>query len=181
MKHSNGPLAGLIIIEPLVLKDNRGYFYEAHQHERYHALGIPRFTQDNTSRSQKNVLRGMHYQLPHAQGKLVGVTHGAVLDVVIDIRRSSKTFGQWFSIELNDQNHIQMYIPPGFAHGFCVLSDYADFYYKCTDYYTPGAEHGIRWNDPQLNIAWPIKNPILSNKDEVYPLLNEITDDKLFS
>lgn len=181
MKTHTTPLDGLILIEPKVLMDNRGYFYEGHQYARYAALGIPPFLQDNVSRSQQNVIRGLHYQKPNAQGKLVGVTHGAVLDVVVDIRKSSPTFGQWFSVVLSDENHLQMYVPPGFAHGFCVLSPYADFYYKCTDVYTPGAEHGIIWNDPQLNIDWPIKNPILSPKDEVYPTLNEIPDEQIFS
>lgn len=137
--------------------------------------------QDNYSRSKKNVLRGLHYQLPHPQGKLVGVTRGSVYDVVVDIRLSSPTFGNWFGIHLNDENQMQMYIPPGFAHGFCVLSDEADFYYKCTDFYAPGTEHGIIWNDEKLNIAWPISNPILSPKDEIYSSLYEIPHDQLFA
>ncbi len=134
---SPGPLAGLIIIEPKVFKDNRGYFYEGFQQKRYSELGIPAFVQDNSSRSTRNVIRGLHYQLPAIQGKLVDVTRGKVWDVVIDIRVSSPTFGQWAGFTLSDENHIQFYIPPGFAHGFCVLSEEADFYYKCTDYYIP--------------------------------------------
>lgn len=181
MKISTAPLEGLIIIEPKVFVDARGYFFETFQSQRYADLGIPAFVQDNVSRSNKNVLRGLHYQLPHAQGKLVWVTRGSVWDVVIDIRVKSPTFGQWFGITLSDENHLQMYIPPGFAHGFCVQSEVADFHYKCTDFYTPSAEHGIRWNDPKLNIPWPISHPITSPKDDIYPTLNEIPHDQLFA
>lgn len=176
-----GPLAGLIIINPRVFKDDRGYFFETFQEQRYKELGIPNFVQDNISRSQKNVLRGLHYQRPHTQGKLVSVIVGSVWDVVVDIRRSSPTFGQWFGITLSEENHTQMYIPPGFAHGFCVLSDEVIFAYKCTDFYAPKAEHGIAWNDPGLGIAWPITQPILSPKDEMYANLNEIAHDDLFA
>ena len=164
-----------------MLTDNRGYFFEASQHERYGQSGIPAFVQQNLSRSNKNVLRGLHYQLPKAQGKLVGVTRGEVWDVAIDIRRSSPTFGKWFGIILNDQNHTQLYIPPGFAHGFCVLSDEADFYYQCTDFYSPQHEQGVAWNDPLLNIDWPVQQPILSTKDQTYPTIDQISHDKLFA
>ena len=181
MKIMEAPLNGLIIIEPRIFNDSRGYFFEDYQKERYQELGIPEFVQHNLSRSTRNVLRGLHYQLPHAQGKLVGVTRGHVWDVVVDIRVNSKTFGQWFGIDLTDENHLQMYVPPGFAHGFCVLSDEADFYYKCTDFYTPACERGIIWNDARLNIAWPVKNPILSPKDEVYSSLHEIAHEQLFA
>ncbi|RDI44795.1 dTDP-4-dehydrorhamnose 3,5-epimerase [Aquicella lusitana] len=181
MHTTNGPLSGLLIIEPRVFKDSRGYFFETHQQTRYGSLRIPHFVQDNVSRSHRNVLRGLHYQLPHAQGKLVWVTRGSVWDVVVDIRKSSPTFGQWFGITLSDENHIQMYIPPGFAHGFCVLSEEADFHYKCTDYYAPSYEHGIAWNDARLNIAWPVSSPVLSPKDEIYPALHEIAHENLFT
>lgn len=181
MKMTEGPLSGLLIFEPKIFNDNRGYFFEVFQAERYADVGIPPFVQDNISRSTKNVLRGLHYQLPRAQGKLVWVTRGTVWDIALDIRVSSPTFGQWFSIILSDENHTQMYIPPGFAHGFCVLSDEADFYYKCTDFYTPKAEHGIAWNDTNLNIPWPIQHPILSPKDEVYPHLKDIPHENLFA
>lgn len=181
MQTKSAPLNGLIIIEPAVYKDSRGYFYEGFQKNRYAELGIPDLLQDNVSRSSKHVIRGLHYQLPHAQGKLVGVTHGSVWDVVVDLRKSSPTFRQWYGITLNDENHIQMYIPPGFAHGFCVLSDVADFYYKCSEFYSPGNEHGVAWNDPALQIPWPTDNPILSPKDEIYLPLNEIPNDKLFT
>ncbi|OGT60689.1 MAG: dTDP-4-dehydrorhamnose 3,5-epimerase [Gammaproteobacteria bacterium RIFCSPHIGHO2_12_FULL_43_28] len=180
MKTRPTPLDGLLIIEPHVFSDERGYFYETFQQQRYSELGLPAFLQDNTSHSGKKVLRGLHYQLPQAQGKLVYVTRGSVWDVVVDIRRESKTFGQWFGITLSDENHLQFYIPPGFAHGFCVVSEGADFHYKCTDFYAPNGEHGIAWNDPTLNIPWPIKNPILSPKDKVYSNLNEVAGENLF-
>lgn len=181
MKATQGPLAGLIIIEPPIFGDERGYFYESFQQKRYTELGIPPFVQDNISRSKKNTLRGLHYQLPHAQGKLVFVTHGKVWDIVVDIRQSSPTFGKYFSITLSDENHTQMYIPPGFAHGFCVLSDEADFSYKCTDFYHPASEHGIRWNDNGLQIPWPVTTPVLAPKDAAYCRLNEIPHEQLFS
>lgn len=181
MQINSAPLSGLMILEPQIFNDERGYFFEMVQHHRYAKYGMPAFLQANISRSKKNVLRGLHYQLPHAQGKLIGVIRGSVWDVVVDIRRSSPTFAQWFSIELNDQNHLQMYIPPGFAHGFCVLSDEADFYYHCTDLYEPKSEKGILWNDPQLNISWPITQPILSAKDQIYPQLCGISHEHLFA
>ena len=180
MNISEGALPGLKIIQPNLYKDTRGYFYETFQHKRYEALGIPAFVQDNFSYSVRNVIRGLHYQLPNTQAKLVYVTRGQVWDVVVDIRRSSPTFAKWFGIELSDENHLQMYIPPGFAHGFCVLSDAAHFHYKCSEYYAPHSEHGIIWNDETLNIPWPIKNPILTPKDETYPNLSQLTHEKLF-
>lgn len=181
MNIKTAPLQGLIIIEPKVFNDERGYFYETFQQERYAKLGIPAFVQDNISHSKRHVLRGLHYQNPHGQGKLVSVTRGSVWDVVVDIRVQSPTFGQWFGITLSDENHTQMFIPAGFAHGFCVLSEAADFSYKCTDYYSPACEHGIAWNDPRLNITWPVQNPVLSPKDEVYPPLHEIAHEQLFA
>lgn len=181
MKITNAPLAGILLIEPRVFNDERGFFYESHQLKRYQEAGIPPLVQDNISRSKRNTLRGLHYQSPHAQGKLVWVLRGKVWDVMVDIRQSSPTFKQWFGITLSDENPMQVYIPPGFAHGFCTLSDEADFCYKCTDYYAPTAEHGIIWNDPEINIAWPISNPVLSTKDCVYPTLSEIEHAKLFA
>ena len=174
------PFKELLVIEPRFIKDSRGYFFETYQESRYKEQGIPHFVQDNMSRSKQGTLRGLHYQLPNAQGKLVWVMRGTVWDVVVDIRLTSKTFGQWFSMTLSEKDHIQLYIPPGFAHGFCVLSDEADFHYKCTDFYNPQAEHGIAWNDQELHIEWPIKNPILSAKDGLYPPLSEIPHDELF-
>lgn len=181
MKISEAPLSGLIIIEPKIFNDHRGYFFESFQQERYAELGIPEFVQDNQSHSKKDILRGLHYQLPHAQGKLVSVLRGSVWDVVVDLRRSSPTFGQWFGITLDDKTHTQMYVPAGFAHGFCVLSEEADFLYKCTDYYAPNCEAGIVWNDPDLNITWPCMSPILAEKDQQLPRFSEIKDDKFFA
>lgn len=181
MKITKTPLEGLLIIEPHVFKDNRGYFYESFQQERYSKAGMPLFVQDNVSHSSANTLRGLHYQLPRPQGKLVWVTQGTVWDVAVDVRASSPTFGEWYSITLSSDNHTQMYIPPGFAHGFCVLSETAVFHYKCTDFYAPECEHGIRWDDPSLNITWPISNPVLSTKDSTYPTLEEMTHEQLFA
>lgn len=179
MKVTHGPLKGLIIIEPKIFEDTRGYFFEAYQEKRFAELGIPAFVQDNVSYSKKNVLRGMHYQFPQTQGKLVSVSRGEVWDVVVDVRRDSKTFGEWFGITLSESNHTQMYVPPGFAHGFCVLSDEAYFHYKCTTFYAPHCEKGLRWNDKRVNIAWPIEHPIILPKDENYPSLDDIAYDQL--
>lgn len=181
MKITEAPLQGILLLEPKVFADDRGFFYESYQAARYLEAGIPPLVQDNISRSKKNALRGLHYQLPHAQGKLVWVTRGIVWDVMVDIRRSSPTYRQHFSIELSESSLKQIYIPPGFAHGFCVLSDEADFCYKCTDYYAPQHEHGILWNDPELGIKWPVSNPVLSAKDAAYPTLSEIEHDRVFS
>ena len=181
MKITNTPLSGLIIIDPIIHTDQRGFFFETFQQERYTDLGIPPFVQDNISRSKQHTLRGLNYQLPRSQGKLIWAIRGAIWDVVIDIRKNSKTFGQSFSIKLNDENHTQFYIPPGFAHGFCVLSNEADIYYKCTDFYMPACEHGILWNDPDLNISWPSSQPVLSAKDAKYPPLREIAQEHLFA
>lgn len=181
MNITEGPLAGVKIIEPRVFSDDRGYFYESHQIKRYEEAGIPNLVQDNISLSKKNTVRGLHYQLPNQQGKLVWVTRGKVWDVMVDIRKSSPTFKKWFAIELSEEKPTQVYIPPGFAHGFCVLSDEAVFCYKCSDFYAPDAEHGIIWNDTELGIEWPVDTPVLSAKDEKYPTLSEIADDNLFS
>jgi dTDP-4-dehydrorhamnose 3,5-epimerase len=174
-------LDGVVIIEPKIFTDPRGYFYESFQAERYqqHGIAMP-FVQDNVSHSVKNVVRGLHYQLQKPQGKLVYVFYGSVLDVAVDIRVSSPTFGKIFYTELSAENHRQIYIPPGFAHGFCVLSDTAGFIYKCTDYYDPVSERGVIWNDPDLMIPWPVKDPILVEKDKMYSRLKDISDDQLF-
>ncbi len=161
------PLPGLLVIKPDVYEDERGFFLETWQSERYKEVGIEEdFVQDNWSRSTESVLRGLHFQNEHPQGKLVSVRGGRVFDVAVDIRPESETFGEWYGNELSVQNHLQMYIPPGFAHGFCVLSEIADFNYKCTNYYYPKDEGGIVWNDPSLEIDWPLKNPIISRKDK---------------
>ena len=167
MKVINTKLKGCVIIEPKVFGDDRGFFLEIFQAERYsHLAGINLpFVQDNHSRSSKGVLRGLHFQKTKPQGKLVRVARGEVYDVALDIRRGSLTFGQWEGVILSEENKRQFWVPPGFAHGFLVLSDTADFEYKCTDYYDPTDEGSILWNDPDLDIPWPVADPILSNKD----------------
>ncbi|WP_448722705.1 dTDP-4-dehydrorhamnose 3,5-epimerase [Pseudomonas farris] len=162
-------LPGVLIIEPKVFGDERGFFYESFNAKAFEeATGLnTRFVQDNHSRSQKGVLRGLHYQLENTQGKLVRVTAGEVLDVAVDIRRSSPHFGKWVAVRLSADNHRQLWVPEGFAHGFVVLSDFAEFLYKTTDYYTPSAERSIRWDDPDLGIDWQLDEaPKLSTKDQ---------------
>jgi dTDP-4-dehydrorhamnose 3,5-epimerase len=167
----------VIVLAPPVFTDSRGYFLETYQQKKYAELGIPKpFVQDNQSYSTKNVLRGLHFQLRYPQGKLVRVTQGTVFDVAIDIRKNSPTFGKWHGEILSAENHKQMYIPENFAHGFCVLSDSAEFLYKCTDFYVPGDEGGLIWNDPQLGIKWPIDTPILSAKDAALPQIADILE-----
>ncbi|MEN6566461.1 MAG: dTDP-4-dehydrorhamnose 3,5-epimerase [Veillonellales bacterium] len=173
-------LPGVLIVETRAFGDERGFFKETWRQERYEALGIKGpFVQDNLSYSTRGVLRGLHYQNPHSQGKLVSVVLGAVFDAAVDIRVGSPTFGQWTGVELSGDNHRQFWIPPGFAHGFCVLSDTVYFTYKCTDVYTPSAEGGIIWNDPDIGIQWPVGAGVLSDKDQVYPRLKDIAADKL--
>ncbi len=168
------PLPGVLIIEPKVFGDARGFFLETFQARRYAEAGIDLpFVQDNLSRSVKGTLRGLHFQQPQPQGKLVYVLAGAVFDVCVDIRSGSPTFGRWFGLELSADNHLQLWIPPGFAHGFCVLSDSADFAYKCTALYAPEFDRGIAWNDPDIGIRWPIENPLLSKKDAAAPRLKD--------
>lgn len=169
-------LEGVVIIEPKVFGDHRGFFMETFSAERYRELaGIElSFVQDNHSRSNKGVLRGLHFQKTKPQGKLVSVTRGAVYDVAVDINPESPTFGKYVGVELNDKNHRQLYIPPGYAHGFCVLSDVVDFTYKCTDYYQPEDEGGLAWDCPYIAIDWPIADPQLSEKDKAYPGLQEL-------
>lgn len=168
-------IPGLLLIEPDVFRDPRGLFLETYHARRYEEAGIPGpFVQDNYSQSMRGTLRGLHYQEPHAQGKLVMVTEGAVYDVVVDIRKGSPSFGNWYGVELSAENRRQLYVPPGCAHGFCVTSDRASFLYKCTDYYAPSDEHGIIWNDPALAIPWPVATPILSAKDQAYKSLAEM-------
>jgi len=161
-------ISGLILIEPKAFGDARGFFFESYQRDRYRDAGITEsFVQDNVSRSCRGTLRGLHYQLVQPQGKLVFVTRGEVFDVAVDMRRSSPTFGKWFGALLNDENHRQLYVPPGFAHGFYVTSEIADFAYKCTDFYNPSHERTLLWNDPAVGIEWPQQvSPILSPKDE---------------
>ena len=165
-----------VVIEPKVFGDDRGFFLETFQTQRYAELvGITLpFVQDNHSRSSKAVLRGLHYQKTKPQGKLVRVVRGEVYDVAVDIRQDSSTFGQWEGVILSEENKTQFWVPPGFAHGFLVLSDTADFEYKCTDYYDPSDEGSIIWDDPDLNISWPIKCPQLSHKDLNAPRLVDL-------
>lgn len=165
----------VLLLHPRVFGDDRGFFVETWREPwRDRIPGAPRFVQDNHSRSRKGVLRGLHFQLNHPQGKLVRVARGEVFDVAVDIRGGSPTFGQWVGAVLSDTNHHQLYVPPGFAHGFCVLSDEADFLYQCTDYYHPEDEGGVSWNDAALGIEWPVQNPALSPKDEQWQPLAEI-------
>ncbi|HLJ11915.1 MAG TPA: dTDP-4-dehydrorhamnose 3,5-epimerase [Planctomycetaceae bacterium] len=160
-------LAGVVLIEPRVFEDARGFFMESFHKPRFAAAGIDvEFVQDNHSRSRQGVLRGLHYQIKHPQGKLVRAIRGKVFDVAVDLRRSSPGFGRWYGCELSESNRRQMYIPPGFAHGFCVTSDVAEVIYKCTEVYSPEDERTLLWNDPALGVDWPIASPTLSPKDE---------------
>ncbi len=177
MKVIQTTLADCVIIEPNVFGDQRGFFMETFQAERYKTdAGIEQaFVQDNHSRSTQGVLRGLHFQKTKPQGKLVRVTQGEVFDVAVDLRDGSPTYGKWEGVYLTGENHLQFYVPPGFAHGFVVVSETADFQYKCTDYYDPTDEGGILWNDPEIGIEWPVASPILSDKDKVLPTLSELT------
>jgi len=175
MKITTTAIPGVFIITPKVFGDSRGFFLETFQAARYAEAGISgHFVQDNHSRSAKGVLRGLHFQRQHPQGKLVYVTVGSVFDVAVDIRKDSPTFGKWVGVTLSANEHQQFYVPPGFAHGFCVLSDTADFHYKCTDYYHPEDEDSLRWDDPDIGIQWPISEPLLSAKDANAPQLKEL-------
>ncbi len=176
MKVTSQSLSGLLLIEPRVFSDSRGYFKEVYQAERFAQCGLPaKFVQDNYSRSVKNTVRGLHYQIPNAQGKLIWAVRGEIFDVAVDLRRHSPTFGSWLGFHLSDSNHHQLYIPPGFAHGFCVLSEFADVAYKCTQAYHAESEQTIQWNDRDLAISWPVTDPILSPKDaQATPFRNAI-------
>lgn len=164
------PIDGLLVLEPKVFGDERGFFMESWNQQTFERLlgQAPRFVQDNHSRSTRGVLRGLHYQLEQAQGKLVRVVRGSVFDVAVDLRRGSATFGRWYGVELSESNHRQFWVPAGFAHGFLVLSESADFLYKTTDYYAPAHERCIAWNDPDVGIEWPVQGlePRLSAKDQ---------------
>ncbi|GEL71631.1 dTDP-4-dehydrorhamnose 3,5-epimerase [Myxococcus virescens] len=174
MKVTPLEIPDVLLLEPKVFGDDRGFFMEMFHAARYAAVGIPGpFVQDNYSRSAKGTLRGLHFQEPQAQGKLVQVLAGAVYDVAVDVRRGSPTFGQWVAAELSSDNRRQLWIPPGFAHGFCVVSDSADFHYKCTALYAPETERSVVWNDPDLAIPWPVREPRLSPKDAQAPRLRD--------
>lgn len=173
-------LPGVVIVEPRVFGDSRGYFVETWSAGRYAAAGVPGpFVQDNVSRSTLGVLRGLHLQHPHGQGKLVSVLFGSVLDVAVDVRRGSPTFGQSVAVELSEENHRQLYIPPGFAHGFCVTSETVLFAYKCTDLYHVEAELGVRFDDPDLALPWPAGPHQVSAKDAALPRLRDIPEEAL--
>jgi dTDP-4-dehydrorhamnose 3,5-epimerase len=173
-------LKDVLIIEPRVFGDHRGYFLETHQKQRYAEAGIAvDFVQDNISFSQQRTLRGLHFQHPHGQAKLVQVLEGEVFDVAVDVRPDSPGFGQSVAVTLSTRNHRQLFIPQGFAHGFCVLSPTALFLYKCSDFYAPQYEAGVCWDDPDLAIAWPVKDPLLSERDRAFPRLKEIPPGRL--
>ncbi len=173
-------LDGVQIIEPKVFRDHRGFFLETYHEKRYREAGIPsRFVQDNLSFSVRGTLRGLHYQLRHPQAKLVQVLTGEIFDVAVDLRPGSRTFGRWTGVYLSGDNQRQLFIPEGFAHGFCVLSETAYFSYKCSDLYTPGDEGGIFWADPEIGIDWPVSDPIISEKDMALPKLHTCPPEKL--
>ena len=187
MKATRLAIPEVVLIEPKVFGDARGFFFESFNQKAFNeATGTNhQFVQDNHSRSSRGVLRGLHYQIQQAQGKLVRVARGAVFDVAVDIRRSSPTFGQWVGAELTEDNQHQLWVPPGFAHGFVVLSESADFLYKTTDYYAPQHERSIAWNDPSIGISWPAlaqgQQPLLSAKDSAAPLLASLGAEALFA
>ncbi|MEZ2419360.1 dTDP-4-dehydrorhamnose 3,5-epimerase [Luteibacter sp. RCC_6_2] len=180
MKFIETSLPSCIVIEPQVFGDARGFFYESYNEAKYRQAGIDRrFVQSNVSRSARGVLRGLHYQWPHPQGKLVSVVEGEVFDVAVDIRRGSPTFGQWTGVMLTAENHRHFWIPEGFAHGFCVVSEHATFSYQCTDLYSAPADGSVYWNDPAIGIDWPLASPLLSDKDTRALLLADIAPERL--
>jgi len=171
-----------LIIEPKVFGDARGFFMETWNEQRYREAGLDlHFVQDNLSSSRRGTLRGLHFQNPNAQGKLVWVVEGEVFDVAVDLRRSSPTFGKWHGLNLSSQNRLQFYVPPGFAHGFAVLSERAVFGYKCTEFYSPKDEQTLSWNDPDVGVKWPFEKPVLSEKDKRGVRLKDLTADRLFA
>ena len=176
MKVSETELPGVLLLELDVYPDERGQFFEIFNDGRYQSLGLPtRFVQDNFSRSRKGVVRGLHYQQPRPQGKLVQVLRGRILDVAVDLRRSSAHFARWVGIELSSDRPTQLWVPPGFAHGFCALTD-ADVLYKCTDAYVASCDRALRWNDPDLAIRWPVESPVVSPKDDRAPFLRDVRE-----
>lgn len=180
MKVTPQAIPDLLLLEPRAFGDARGFFYECWNQRKYADAGLPsEFVQDNVSFSGRGILRGLHVQNPHSQGKLVQVLQGEVFDVAVDIRQHSPTFGRWHGITLSSENKHQFWIPPGFAHGFCVTSETALFHYKCTDYYSPADELTVLWNDPDIGIRWPTANPILSAKDEKGLPLKEVPPERL--
>jgi dTDP-4-dehydrorhamnose 3,5-epimerase len=167
-------LPGVVVITPRVHRDPRGFFLETWRQDQYEAAGIPGpFVQDNHSRSVRGTLRGLHWQDPRPQGKLVRAVEGEIYDVAVDIRPESPTFGRWIGVYLSAENFQQCYVPPGFAHGFCVVSEWAQVQYKCTDFYAPEHERGLLWNDPAIGIDWPVDAPVLSGRDQAHPTLEQ--------
>ena len=181
MKRLRTRLDGLVLLAPTVHGDERGFFLETYREDAWAAEGVTGpFRQDNQSRSRRGTLRGIHFQTHPGQAKLVRCSRGSIFDVVVDLRRDSPTFGEWEGVELSDDNAQQLFIPVGFGHGFCVLSDVADFVYKCSNYYDPATEKGIRFDDPAVGIEWPVEDPIVSERDRVAPTLAEVRDDLPF-
>ncbi|MCX8089628.1 MAG: dTDP-4-dehydrorhamnose 3,5-epimerase [Verrucomicrobiae bacterium] len=182
MKVRSCEIPGLLIIEPKVFGDARGFFLETWHRQRYREAGLDvDFVQDNLSSSRRGTIRGLHFQNPRAQGKLVWVIEGEVFDVAVDLRRSSPTFGRWHGLNLSSENRLQFYIPPGFAHGFAVLSETAIFAYKCTEFYSPADELTLQWNDPDVGVQWPFADPVLSEKDKRGLRLKDLPPDRLFA
>jgi dTDP-4-dehydrorhamnose 3,5-epimerase len=182
MKVTHCDIAGLLIIEPKVFGDARGFFMETWHEQRYREAGLDmRFVQDNLSLSRRGTLRGLHFQNPRSQGKLVSVIEGEVFDVAVDLRRSSPTFGRWHGVNLSAQNRLQFFVPPGFAHGFAVLSETALFAYKCTELYSPKDEMTLLWEDSDVGVQWPVSEPALSEKDKKGLRLRDLPADRLFA
>jgi len=173
-------LPGVMIVEPQVFPDDRGLFFETYHVEKYKVGGFEKsFVQDNFSQSTKGVLRGLHYQIERPQGKLVSCLSGEIFDVAVDIRKNSDTFGKWFGVTLSEKNRKQLYVPEGFAHGFCAMSETANVVYKCTDVYIPEYDRGLLWSEPEFSIDWPLESPLLSKKDAVLPKLSEVPNNDL--
>ncbi|MGA1874476.1 MAG: dTDP-4-dehydrorhamnose 3,5-epimerase [bacterium] len=180
VKIFSSDLKDVLIVEPRIFEDERGFFMESYHRKKYQEAGLDRvFVQDNLSHSVQNVIRGLHYQLHHPQAKLIQVLRGVIFDVAVDIRQGSPAFGQWIGLLLSDRRHQHLFIPEGFAHGFCVLTERAEVMYKCTDFYDPDDEHGLRWDDPNLAIQWPIRNPVVSARDAELPFLSKVSKENL--
>jgi dTDP-4-dehydrorhamnose 3,5-epimerase len=177
-----GPLPGVVVVSPTLHDDSRGTFFEMYKRSEYREFGIDRdFVQDNFSHSVANVVRGLHFQFPPAaQAKLVSVVQGRILDAIVDIRRGSPGYGKWFSVELSEQNRKSLFVPEGYAHGFCVLSEEADVMYKCSAEFDPATEGGICWNDPDVGIAWPVEKPVISVRDAALPTLSNLVNNFVY-
>jgi len=180
VKIFSSDLKDVLIVEPRLFEDERGFFMEIYHRQKYLEACLDRvFVQDNLSHSVQNVIRGLHYQLHHPQAKLIQVLRGVIFDVAVDIRQGSPTFGRWMGLLLSDRRHQHLFIPEGFAHGFCVLTERAEVMYKCTDFYDPDDEHGLRWDDPNLAIQWPVRDPVVSARDAGLPFLSKVRKEYL--